>query len=216
MEEENTSSSEYSSTESSSECDSDKENVPPKGQIRVERTPDRSSSTGNFTNSCLSSKELVSRDQVASFEFSEPVSESRRLHESAQVFASRVDGTPEQSPCTGNRVIRLNEGPLPSKVLVPRDFATNVLAQFSDMKDKIENVVSKNKKLRDAARKRHERVRKKLVVEVETVRQELEEKDATIIQMRRTVSDLMSSNDRLRCRLSEVETALANQKATVK
>eukprot|EP00899_Mesostigma_viride_P011198 jgi/Mesvir1/20079/Mv13328-RA.1 len=116
----------------------------------------------------------------------------------------------------GNRVVRLNEGPLPSRVFVPREFVTTVHSQFADMRDKIEGVITKHKKERDATRKRHERARNKLASQVNDLKRVVSERDDALKLMELALTNHKASIDNLRTQLAAAKTDLANAKIASK
>eukprot|EP00899_Mesostigma_viride_P000888 jgi/Mesvir1/107/Mv02498-RA.1 len=93
------------------------------------------------------------------------------------------------------RVFRLNEGPPPSRVLVPREYVLNALQMERDMMDARE----KSKKEKDAARKRYARLQKKLDKQRDEFATALQDKEAVI--------------ELLKGRLSALETRMVNSLA---
>eukprot|EP00899_Mesostigma_viride_P025033 jgi/Mesvir1/5714/Mv02457-RA.1 len=93
------------------------------------------------------------------------------------------------------RVFRLNEGPPPSRVLVPREYVLNALQMERDMMDARE----KSKKEKDAARERYARLQKKLDKQRDEFATALQDKEAVI--------------ELLKGRLSALETRMVNSLA---
>eukprot|EP00899_Mesostigma_viride_P009585 jgi/Mesvir1/18628/Mv17137-RA.1 len=143
-----------------------------------------------------------------------------KFHDCESEYDSDKENIPpeeEERTCdvastVGNRVIRLNEGPLPANVIVPRDFAHAILSQCTEMRERLETVIAHNKKIRDAARKRHERARKKLANEVNDLREIVAEKEAIAAHLEKAMRDLKGSLEKLRTQLSDAKTELANEK----
>eukprot|EP00899_Mesostigma_viride_P017862 jgi/Mesvir1/26077/Mv06801-RA.1 len=125
---------------------------------------------------------------------------------------SDENGGQSSSSTAGNRVIRLNEGPLPSKVLVPRELLASFQDQFVDIRDKLQAVVAKHKKDKDATRKRYERARKKLVNEINDLKLIVLDRDAVVTQLGLALRENESCAEKLRTQLAAARTELVNAK----
>eukprot|EP00899_Mesostigma_viride_P007363 jgi/Mesvir1/16628/Mv10162-RA.1 len=125
---------------------------------------------------------------------------------------SKLSKLPDPPSAVGTRVIRLNEGPLPSKVLVPREFVETVHSQFVGIRDKLEEVIARNKKDKDAARKRHERARNKLLNQMDKLKGVVSEREAAVNNLETALRNQRASAEKLREQLAAARTELVNAK----